>query len=144
MITIQYILEGDPTPLARPRANFTQKRMYDSQSQLKLITGLTLRQQHGSYPLLEGPILLSATFYMPFPSSMSKAKQNISSGLPSYARPDLDNLVKWICDCANTICYADDAAIAIIQAKKVYDANPRTEFNLTEMDDEYMRLHNRK
>jgi len=133
MRTMSYVLQGDPTPLARVRVNYNTRRMYDSQQQVKLIIGITLRQQHDDKPLLEGPICLEVTFFMPFPCGMSISKKASNKGKSHHSRPDLDNLIKLILDCSNKICYEDDASIAIIHAKKIYDANPRTEFTLSEL-----------
>ncbi len=133
MRSISYVIEGDPTPLARARVNYHTKRMYDSQQQIKLIIGITLQQQHNDKPLLEGPISFEVTFFMPLPLSMSRYKKELNKGKCHKCKPDLDNLIKLILDCANTICYEDDAAISVIHAKKVYDPQPRTEFTLSEI-----------
>lgn len=130
---IGYRLDGDPTPLARARVNYQTKRMYDSQSQLKLITGITLRQQHGDEPLLEGPLLLVATFYMPMPGKISSQRRDTLQDQYDHFKPDLDNLVKYILDCANGILYRDDALIVSISAKKQYDVTPHTKFTLMEI-----------
>ena len=54
---------------------------------------------------------------------------------PYTHKPDLDNLVKWICDAAsNNVLYHDDAIIASIATKKLYDYEPRTIFTISEID----------
>ena len=42
-------------------------------------------------------------------------------------KPDLDNLVKMVCDYLIQVAYEDDNLVAEISAKKIYDKNPRTE-----------------
>jgi len=117
-----YIVDGDPIPLKRPR--LSTGVVFDSQKKQKLITGISLSNQHNDQPLFDGPLSVDIVFYMKTP--IKKYKDLI--GKYHTNRTDLDNLVKYILDAANTILYADDALIAEINAKKVYDARPRTEF----------------
>lgn len=133
MKSMHYILPGDPTPLARVRVNHATHKFYDGQSHIKLVTSITLQQQHAEQPKFTGPISLAVTFFMPIPTSASGVKKKSLMGKPHCSKSDLDNLIKYILDCGNKILYQDDAIVAIIEARKVYDANPRTEFTLTEI-----------
>jgi Holliday junction resolvase RusA-like endonuclease len=54
--------------------------------------------------------------------------------LSHIARPDLSNLIKFIEDIAIGILYGDDSIIAEIYARKCYDATPRTEFELIQLE----------
>lgn len=94
---------------------------------------ITLQQQVGNMPLLEGPIHLDATFYMKAPESISKIKRAALFNKPHLFKPDLDNLIKYICDVSSNLLYHDDCVIAVITAKKVYDEKPRTEFTLRQI-----------
>ncbi len=117
-----YTINGDPIALARGR--YVNGHVYDSQKTLKLINGITLQGQHGDRPFYEGPLHLVVTFYMSiFPRSKRQYHHHIF-------RPDLDNMIKWICDVSNTILFADDCIVAKITATKIYDSDPRTEFYL--------------
>ena len=87
-------------------------------------------QQHNNEPLLDGPLHLEVTFYMPIPKFKAK---KIQSGQYHHIIPDLDNLTKWICDICNEVVYKDDAIISSINAKKIYDKNARTEFFFTQL-----------
>lgn len=125
---IKYTLKGDPIPLARARISSAHKKMWDSQKEKKLICGITLRSQHQSRPLYQGPHLLKVTFFMPIP----KTKRHLElENSPHFFRADLDNLIKWICDIGTGVLYKDDCIIAAINAKKIYGDPPRTEFTLT-------------
>ncbi len=120
---IRYVIEGNPIPLARVRFS-RQGHCYDSQKQIKFATAIIIRNQHGDRPKYDGPLHLSIVFFMPIPKR-SKAIEWHSK------RPDLDNLVKMVCDSLIGILYEDDSCIAMITARKVYGDNPRTEFTLT-------------
>jgi Holliday junction resolvase RusA-like endonuclease len=104
--------------------------MYNPQRNEMLILSIGLQSQHDDEPLFEGPLHMDVTFFMPIPSKTSKkAKQDIILQ-PDATRPDLDNLIKFVADISNGVLYKDDALIASISAKKVYDINPRTEFSI--------------
>jgi Holliday junction resolvase RusA-like endonuclease len=122
-----YIIQGDPVPLARHRHG--NGHAWDSQKQIKFGIGIQLINQHGDLPLLEGPLKLDITFFMPIPKKGAKSLH----GTIHAIRPDLDNLIKMICDIANKIIYKDDCAISVIIADKQYSHYPRTEFTLTEL-----------
>ena len=79
-----YVIPGDPTPLARARINFKARRVYDSQQHIKLITGISIREQHNNEPYFEGAISLSATFYMPMPTSSWTLKKKKCHGGQIY------------------------------------------------------------
>lgn len=119
-----YIIKGEPAALARTRLNVDQGRVYDSQKSLKFLAGVCLRSQHDDQPLLTGPLHLQVTFFMDIPPT-SKRK----SAYHIY-KPDLDNLIKFVCDVSNGIIFTDDCLVAKITATKIYDKNPRTEFTL--------------
>ena len=127
MEEIIYVIPGDPIPLQRPRHHIN--RVYDAQKNQKLVIGINLRNQHGDRPLLQGPLLLNAIFYMPVAKTREKQKPQLL-GTPHYFKADLSNLLKMLEDCANKILYDDDSQIASIITKKVYGEPARTEFTL--------------
>ncbi len=124
-----YVIKGDPTPLMRAGRN--GKRTFDPQKSLKLIAGIDLTSQHNNAPFLEGPLHLDVTFFMEAPKSISLKRRTALYGQIYIFKPDLDNLIKFLCDVGNGILYYDDCAIAKISARKIYDEIPRTEFTLT-------------
>ena len=124
-----YILKGQPVPLARVGQNKFQR--YDTQKNLKLISCITLQSQHNNEPLFESvPLELVVTFYLEIPKTRAT---KVAEEQWHYYRADLDNLVKFICDCANRIIFRDDSLICSIIAKKVYSSKPRTEFTIREL-----------
>lgn len=125
----RYVILGDPTALARTRVTATN-RVWDSQKQIKLAQGIQLANQHNEAPLLSGPLHMNITFYMAI--APSTRKKNIV-GSYHYFRPDLDNLVKFVCDIATGIIYHEDCIISSLIAKKIYDDEPRTVFYITEV-----------
>lgn len=87
-------------------------------------------QMAGKDPIPSGvPIRLSAVFYMPIPSSTPK-KWLSSVGHRHVKKPDLDNLVKFVKDCANGLIWKDDSQVFCVLAFKYYSDNPRTELTV--------------
>ena len=126
-----YIIEGEPIALNRAKPNYTQRHVYDSQKNRKLITGITLANQHRDRPQFIGPISLEVIFYMPIPDSRLKDKKALL-GTYHHCRPDTSNLIKYIEDAAQSILFKDDCIIAKIVAEKIY-GEPRTEFTITSL-----------
>ncbi len=122
-----YIIIGDPIPLMRAR--HVHRRVYDGQSREKLVSGIELQRQHQG-PLLHGPLHLDITFYFDIPYSRRK---KTFPGHLHYIRPDLSNLLKYIEDVCNKIIIEDDAQIASIACKKLYDKPARTEFKFEKL-----------
>lgn len=139
-----YILWGDPTPLARPR--FTKGHIWDSQKKIKVSAAIDLDSQH-NIPPLDGPLHMDVWFFFNLPQRLRRRAQRLPSPAPSLprqlnpedfytyylphdTRPDLDNLVKFVCDTANGILYHDDKQICSINALKAYDTTPRTHISI--------------
>ena len=73
---------------------------------------------------LEGPLSATMIFEYNWPASMSKRLRTSPEGLWKKSRPDLDNLVKLVCDALNTIVWLDDAQIVLLTAIKRYGDIP--------------------
>lgn len=128
---VRFVLPGDPTPLARMRLGL--RRLWDSQSELKICRGIELQSQF-SGRMLTGPLSLEVNFYFAPAQSLSRKKRLASMGNYHIFRPDLSNCIKFIEDIAIGVAYKDDCIIASIYANKLYDDKPaRTEFILREI-----------
>ena len=138
MKQIVYILSGDPVALARPR--FSPYAVYDTQKLLKRKAYLELLEQNKDKTFYSGPCHLEVTFYIKM-AKTSVIKMKALEGKPHDHRPDLDNLIKWACEIIQMneeegqpgILVRDDCIIASINAKKVFDLTPRTEFTIIEL-----------
>jgi len=135
---VVYVLEGSPIPLARMRISKYAhlgggRYVYDSQKELKLITSITIKSQHGDRPLYSGPLHMDMNFYFP----VKKTRHDINEGDYHFYKPDLDNLVKMVLDiCQFVIFKNDDSRVSEITCKKMYTyEHPRTEFTVYELKD---------
>ena len=87
----------------------------------------------GGWQAVAGPIWAHMLFSMPIPQSKpKKAKAAMASGAKQHTKkPDLDNLVKFVKDCANGILWRDDAQVYRLHATKVYAEEPKTEIYIS-------------
>ena len=134
MTHIVYTLAGDPTPLARPRfgGRYNNVHIYDSQAHTKMVTGITLKNQHGDRAAYVGPLEMICTFYFPMSKPYGKKKHK-DNAWHTFV-PDLSNLIKFIEDvCQDVGLFKNDSQIARIVAEKRYAANTYTEFYFNEL-----------
>ena len=132
MKSITYSIPGNP--VSWKRAGHSNGSFYDAQKHAKIGYALLIQNQHGSTKQFEGPLLLEITFYFPMPASLKK-KHELMRHNPHYYKPDLDNLIKYICDTCNELLYKDDCLISKIVATKVYSDEGKTEFTITELNE---------
>ena len=126
----KYIIPGTPVPLQRAR--ITGGRLWDAQKQLKINTGIVLANQHKLDQQFQGALGLSVKFYFT-PAATHKKRWEALYGKHHFYKPDTSNLLKWVEDCANGILFRDDCQISFCECTKLYDAVPRTEFELWEL-----------
>lgn len=130
---INLIIKGKP--LAKKRPRFVRRgkfvSAYNDQETEEGRFLWEVTQQHKEPPV-EGPIILSCHFRMPIPKSTSKKRQKLmlNNEIQHTKRPDLDNLVKFVKDCLNGICWNDDSQVWHLTASKVYGIEPLTLINI--------------
>jgi Holliday junction resolvase RusA-like endonuclease len=118
-----FIIDG--RPIAWARAGYSKGRFYDRQEKERIALKYKLREIYPGEPK-EGPIYLGIVFCYKVPKSLPKDTADAMIGTPRIMRPDCDNLIKFIADCAQGILYKDDAQIAEIHSKKVWDERDTT------------------
>jgi len=83
----------------------------------------------GASEALEGP--LETYIYVTFPVPASYTKKRTEACLKGFEqhtkKPDLDNVVKAICDGMDKIVFLSDAQITSIHATKVYGETAKVE-----------------
>jgi Holliday junction resolvase RusA-like endonuclease len=122
------------TPIAKKRPRFARRgkfvHAYNPQESEEGKFVCLMQNQAGSHnPIPAGTaVFLKLYFYMPIPASFSKKK--IDAGLTHTKKPDLDNMIKFVKDCANGILWHDDSQVIYIEATKQYGVNPYTKIIL--------------
>ena len=128
-----FLILGDPIPLSRARVGFGARRIWDSQKQLKLVTGIDLARQMGNLPLFEGALHIDIIFYMKIPKSL-QLRQKLHKH--HCYKPDIDNLIKMILDImSNDVIFHDDCIVSYVSAQKIYDDKPRTKITVKEINE---------
>lgn len=125
---MKIIIPGIPIPKARARVKMRSNKIwtFDPQESLKNYTKQQLQQQIANNSKHLGPISIKLTFFFNYPKDYFKWADPYHT-----ERIDLDNLIKFITDCANKILFDDDKQIVEIYAKKLYSVQPRTEIEIT-------------
>jgi Holliday junction resolvase RusA-like endonuclease len=128
MKSITFEITGKPIAKARPR--FARRGKFvmtynPQETEEGKIRWEMMAKWRDMDPIPAGvPIALCVYFQMPIPSGMSKKK--LAACREHLKKPDLDNLLKTLKDCANGVIWADDSQVWRISAFKEYSDNPRT------------------
>ena len=129
---IEFTIYGKPIALKRHRST-RSGRMYDPSAKDKKKIWVKIAKYNRSLPLTD-EIMIHLLFVMERPKShyrTGKFKHLLKDDIPEYHSytPDLDNLVKMICDViqGKDRFILDDSQICRIQAEKIYGEKPRTE-----------------
>jgi Holliday junction resolvase RusA-like endonuclease len=112
------LLELDPVAKGRPRFGrgftYTPKKTKVFEARARVL----MKKQFWMQPF-ECPVRLAITFVFPKPKKPKNDHWHI-------VRPDLDNLVKIVCDSANGILFTDDSLVCELYAVKRYVADGKT------------------
>ena len=93
---------------------------------------MALMYEHRPPVPFQGPIALGLRAFLPIPKSKSKKWQAaaMAGEIRPITKPDTDNLVKQIKDCANGVFWEDDKQIVGLHAEKWYAEIPRWEVEI--------------
>ncbi len=96
---------------------------YENLIMLSFVTAL-----HGNKtPFWECPLEIKIKAFYAIPKSFSKKKQQaaIDSQIRPTTKPDIDNVVKCVCDALNKVAYKDDTQVIRLSAEKYYGDEPK-------------------
>jgi len=115
------------TPFAKQRPRMTRGgRVYTPQETVRFedtvrqLAAINIKQP------LSGPVQIMVYCAFACPPSWSAKKRAAHLGQPHTQRPDLDNLMKAVCDGMNRVAYDDDGQIAQMTAIKVWAETAET------------------
>ena len=136
---ISFTIPGKPIALKRHRPS-ARGGYYDPSSKDKKDIWMQIAKYKPKRPLADN-IYLKLIFYMPRPKHHYRSgkyshllKESCKDMVYHSVKPDLDNLVKLICDTiqGKDRMIHDDSQICVIQAEKKY-GEPRTEIMIDEI-----------
>ena len=135
--TLHFTIPGNPVAKGRPRfrvfkghvMSYTPAKTHKAEKEV--LDAFKYCWPSFKTPF-KGPISLKVTFFMQVPTSLSKKKQSALCLSPHVKKPDLDNLIKTVCDALNGYVWEDDSQIYMIQAIKTYSLDaPYTKVEIT-------------
>ncbi len=117
-------IDGNPVPYARPRV--TRHGTYNPRHKEKKNIA-SLLSSH-KFKRLTEPLKATLIFSLPIPKSTSKKNRAamLAHTIVPTKKPDIDNLIKFILDCANGVLFEDDKQIIQLVASKQYSESPST------------------
>ena len=134
---IQFTIPGKPVALKRHRPS-ARGGYYDPSSKDKKQIWLQIAKYKPEEPYHDN-IYMTLVFYLERPKNHYRTgkykhllKDRCKDIFYHSVKPDLDNLVKLMCDVMNKGFYIDDSQICILQAEKRY-GKPRTEITIQEI-----------
>ena len=102
------------------------RKFYDPLAKEKESLRWLVRSQYVDKPL-NGPICLKVVFSFQVPTSLSKKKrQDLIESKAHTKRPDVDNLLKPLCDVLKAIVFIDDNQIFDLHAIKYWAEETKT------------------
>lgn len=143
---IRFIIPGEPQGKARPRV----VRMKSGRSMSytpdktvayeELVRQRFLTSANGKRFADDAPLEIWITAFMQMPKSATKTRlAQMSTGkLQPLKKPDLDNIMKIVCDALNGTAYRDDAQITKATLAKCWSVYPEVWVTIcgTEREDE--------
>jgi Holliday junction resolvase RusA-like endonuclease len=124
---ITLVIDGKPTPRARPRMTrrghvYTPSRTASYERMIRQLAVLEMRSRKP----LQCPVVLELLVELAIPQSWPRHKRAaaIVGDVQPTSKPDLDNFVKQI-DAINGVIIADDALIVELRARKRFSEQPK-------------------
>jgi Holliday junction resolvase RusA-like endonuclease len=132
--TLTVTIPGKPTARINPvKGRYTY---FDPQKRFKDDLKFFFQVNHPRFKHLQGPLKLTVIFHLPIPKYWTQKKKDKLNKTLHTQKPDTSNLLKHLEDCCSKIFFKDDCQVAIINAKKIWSLDPRTELTIEEVTDE--------
>lgn len=136
---IELEIPGEAVAKQRPRVTNIggYSRMYTPKETMNYETYVRTLfvQRYPSHILYEKPLRMLIEVYKGIPTSQSEKKKELmrkNEMLPT-GKPDLDNVIKIICDALNKVAYLDDKTVVELSASKVYSDVPKVIVKIEEI-----------
>lgn len=144
MARIEFTVPGQPVGKGRARVSthggFARAYTPEKTAVYENLVKLSYMQAVADKPLkkLAGAIGIQIFAYYAMPKSFSKKKRNAAmrGDVMPLVKPDLDNVIKSVCDGLNGVAYDDDKQITFITAAKYYSEPPEVKVIIAEVNDE--------
>jgi Holliday junction resolvase RusA-like endonuclease len=139
MTTIRLTVPGEPRGKGRPR--FARRRQKGGGIYLASIANpetemyenlIAVFAKNAGAIVAEGPVSLRIAAHVGIPPSASKKRQAaMRAGIVRPTKkPDLDNIVKAVCDGLNKVAWKDDVQVVTLVLEKHWSDEPRLEIEI--------------
>ncbi len=88
----------------------------------------------GETSFMDKPLTVEIIAHYAIPKAFSKKKRGeaLAGTVRPQTKPDIDNVVKVVCDALNGVAYRDDTQVIRINAEKRYGEEPKLEITINE------------
>ena len=124
--SVDFIVPGSPIGKGRPRfarrGNFVQAYTPEKTASYENLVKLKAMEAMQGRPPIDGPVSMELSLFIAPPASWSKRKtaEAIYGSLMPTSKPDIDNVLKGICDAMNEIVFRDDKQVCDVRIIKRY------------------------
>lgn len=126
---VTFSIPGEPVAKGRPRfvrnGNFVRAVTPEKTAMYENLIKLEYERIRG--PFFEDEMIgVAITAYYSIPKSISKKKKDeiLRNKIRPTRKPDIDNIIKIVCDALNGTAYRDDSKIVEINADKQFAEIP--------------------
>lgn len=127
---VSFVVPGEPVGKGRPRVStiggharmFTPKKTANYET----LVSMAAQQAMADRELIEGPVMVELQILVGVAASWSKKKtaQALAGQVMPTKKPDIDNVLKAICDGINGIVFKDDVQVVDVHSRKRFSETP--------------------
>lgn len=127
---IVFTVPGEAVGKGRPRVSTIggHARMFTPQktANYETLVSMAAQQAMKARELVSGPVMVEMRIHVGVAASWSKKKTAaaLAGELFPTKKPDIDNVIKAICDGINGIVFKDDVQVVDVHTSKRYSAMP--------------------
>ena len=128
---IVFTVPGVPVAKGRARAFIRKGKVAhitpEKTVNYETLVKISAAEAMGGRDLIDGPVMLAITLYLPIPKSWAKKKQAlaIEDGIRPTGKPDASNVAKAIEDGMNGVVWLDDSQVTELSVRKRYGSIPK-------------------
>lgn len=127
---VSFVVPGEPVGKGRPRVStiggharmFTPKKTANYEG----LIAMAAQQAMAGRELINGPVMVELQILVSVAASWSKKKTAaaLSGQVMPTKKPDIDNVLKAICDGINGIVFKDDVQVVDVHSRKRFSDTP--------------------
>lgn len=123
---IAFTIPGQPEGKGRPRATAISghARMYTPAKTTLYEGRIWQAYREAGGGMMHGDLFMRIIAVRKIPASMSGKRQADLRTRYCRSKPDIDNIIKVLCDALNGVAYQDDSQVVKIAAEKIWGDEP--------------------